>query len=81
MVRIKLEKGEHLYFAADEKICVANTIELDRENHTVRVMIIVDGKTFKDKTYPTSEMCAMREIGHGEYHEAPIEEFDFLDEF
>lgn len=76
MIHITLHPSESLFFLDTDKICVARELYLDRQNKTVRVITSV-----KDKTYPADNIGAMRQLYDGSVFQAPICEFDFLDEF
>ena len=73
MVHIKLAKNEELYFIPNDRVIVATSIDLDRINHKVIIH-----KYSSDKEYDTHLIGC---INLDAEIEAPIEEYDFIDEF
>lgn len=73
MIHIKLHKREQLYFLANNRAIPAISIDLDRANHKVIIH-----KYSKDVEYDTNLIGC---INLDTEVEAPIEEYDFIDEF
>jgi hypothetical protein len=73
MTHIKLHKREQLYFLANNRAIPAISIDLDRDNHRVIIH-----KYSSDKEYDTHLIGC---INLDTEIEAPIEEYDFIDEF
>lgn len=73
MTHIKLAKNEQLYFIPNDRVIVATSIDLDRKNHKVIIH-----KYSSDKEYDTHLIGC---INLDTDIEAPIEEYDFEDEF
>ncbi len=75
MVHINLQKNEQLYFIPNDRVIVANSIDLDRKNHKVIIH-----KYSSDKEYDTHLVGCMN-LDILDDKGCPIEEYDFINEF